>query len=252
MQYTEEQLTNAREKAPEDIQGLLNDPDFGAVVFMFAANQHIDDDKALDIEDAVIHTLLGLESFADLKENIQKLGVLPKAAEKIVEELDTNIFTNVKASLDGMQKKEIPILKVPSTLPPSTTQAKMPPKQPVPSVPTPVDVKRSEAKNALVGLITPPKKQSVPETPPNLPTAPIPPITTNKPTTPRHIFEKALQEKEIKQPTKQIPPTTQTPTHVVETKKPPTPVKTHPTSKAPYPKDFNKPPEHVDPYREEV
>lgn len=236
--YTEEQLLKAQKEAPEDIQELLNDPDFGPVVFMFATEQHVADDVALDIEDIVTHTLLGLEPLSDLQQEIQKLGVLPKAAEKIVEELDRNIFTNVKTSLNGMQKKQIPPKPV------TITTA-----QPLPAMPTtpPLSV-AVEDKRPLSELIIPKKPAVVTEPPQNLPVAPTTPPTAQKPTTPRHIFEKALQEK---QSIKTTPPTPQANAPTPATL-PPAPEKKHPTSKPPYPKDFNKPPKHIDPYREQV
>ncbi len=238
MRYTEKQLAEARKEAPEDIQGLLDDPDFGAIVFMFATNEHIDDDKALDIEDAVVHTLLGLEPLADLKQTIQKMGVLPMAAEKVVGELDRNIFTNIRASLNSMQKThtspqiERVEKETPQAVLPPLAKPTIPPLQP-------------KEKNPLEGLIAPGK---VVATPQNLPVAPAATIQITKPTTPRHIFEKALQKQTVGQTLaapKPTPPATKPVT-------PPTPAKTHPASKAPYPKDFNKPPEHVDQYREQV
>lgn len=233
MNYTEQQIKESFEKIPDDIQAILVDPDFGSLVFALTVQQNLAGEVALDIEDIITHTLLGLIPFKDLKEEMQKLGVPIKAAENLLIELQNNIFNDVQESLNSLQQKD--------SVASHSTEPKI-----IPLMPKTMQKDASPTQNQVPGNL--PTAPGIPLIKPNkMPPAPTQKPTINtappKPKTPRHIFEKNLKAKQ-EQPAPKEPPK---PAPALQKPAPPAPALKKPT-----PPTSAEPPTHADPYREQV
>ena len=103
--YTGEQLFELYSKAPEDIQGVIRDENLGPAIQVIGKDHGITPVQALDVEDIVLHTLLGIKPVNSFAKQIQeKLGISEDAAQKIARDVDENIFSPVKESLDKIQE----------------------------------------------------------------------------------------------------------------------------------------------------
>jgi len=141
MNHTKEQLFELYGKVPEDIQSIIRDENLGPAIQVIGKDHGITPAQALDVEDVVLHTLLGIKPAHSFAKQIQeKLNISEDVAQKIAKDIDENIFSPVKESLNKIQGTEKPerAIKIPITPPvhPSaTTDPKETPR--IPQAPTP-------------------------------------------------------------------------------------------------------------------
>jgi len=184
--YTKEQLFELYGKAPEDIQSMIRDENLGPAIQVIGKDHGITPEQALDVEDIVLHTLLGIESHQDFTRRIlEKLGISKDTARKIAEDVDENIFLPVKESLNKIHetKKSETTIKTPIVHPMRPSTQTVPEKAlQVPKAPFERTHGAQVQPSTLPSKIV--KKKPVPyegrsaQTPPTAP--PIPP-TTHKP-----------------------------------------------------------------------
>lgn len=155
--YTEEQLFEIYGKVPEDIQSMIRDENLGPAIQVIGKDHGITPAQALDVEDVVLHTLLGTKPANNFARQIQeKLGISEEVAQKIAGDIDENIFSAVKESLGEIQEvkhqeptvpqppkeapqiPQVPPLRKPEPAQPSTLPSRIIKKKPVPyeGVPT--------------------------------------------------------------------------------------------------------------------
>ena len=218
--YTKEQLFELYGKMPKDIQSIIHDENLGPAIQVIGKDHSITPTQALDVEDIVLHTLLGTIPIHNFARKIQeKLDISEEVAQKITKDIDENIFSQVKESLDEIHETERPetIVKIPITPPvhpPTPTTPKEMPRTPqAPFERKPEPVQPSTLPSKIV------KKKPVPyegvptQTPSPTPPTPhksivgaekvgvgIPPLKRPE----EHMFERKLREV--------VPPEAQKPT----------------------------------------
>jgi len=100
MEYTKENLIEKFNAVPKNIQGLIVDESFGPAITFLCKGLGVDAVKALDVEDEVLHVLVGISHPKDFIRNIQaKIGVDEEKARAIAEKVNDEIFQLVKESL---------------------------------------------------------------------------------------------------------------------------------------------------------
>lgn len=109
--------------SPQNIRDILSDKNLGLAIQVIGKDHRITPAQALEVEDVVVHTLLGIEPPQTLAERIQKsAGVSAEAAQEIASDLDENIFAPVKdlpaETQSAAKAPTIPIPPVPSAMTP--------------------------------------------------------------------------------------------------------------------------------------
>lgn len=195
MTYTSEQLFEMYQKAPAPVRALLDDPNLGPYIFGVASKYGVAGDKALDIEDMVVHALLGAEPLADMRRAIREgTGVSAKQAEDIVAEFEKTMFPLAGIGAPKSTSASAPV-SAPTSTPTVTATKGAPPEN------LPVSPDTSLAKPALADVPTPAPVQKETPAPPFPPSAYAQPIVPAgfvvtpeaQRLTPRDIFEKKLR-----------------------------------------------------------
>lgn len=105
--YKKEPLIEFYKNTPEDIRDILIDDNFGPAIQIIGRKNGVNPTQSLDIEDIVVHVLLGVEPEEGLIARIQKKINVPKeTARGITEDLEKNIFSYVKEPLKKIQRNK--------------------------------------------------------------------------------------------------------------------------------------------------
>jgi len=100
MNDTKKQLYEKYKALPKDIQNILLDENLGPVITLMCKDTGVGVEKSLDVEDAVIHVLIGDLHPKDFVQTIAQKAELPnETAQKIAREVTESIFEQVEDSL---------------------------------------------------------------------------------------------------------------------------------------------------------
>ncbi len=104
---TNENLLERCKKAPEDIKYMLLHEDFEAVVQVIGKDNGITPQQSFEVEEEIVDVLLGISRIKDFTQNIAKvLSLTEEGVYGIVKDIDENIFSEVRESLEKINAVE--------------------------------------------------------------------------------------------------------------------------------------------------
>ncbi len=163
--YTKEKLLELYKKTPKDIQGILLDKNLGPAISVIGKDAGLTALQSLEIEDSVVDVLLGVNKQKNLTQDItNKLNIKSETALKITNDINENIFSQVKESLTKIKegdkdtvlekdkavvqkkiviKTEVPLSVSPAVVGISEERKKIAIKELSKPIPTPVSLQRT-------------------------------------------------------------------------------------------------------------
>lgn len=119
MQYTEEQIAELFDNAPEEIREALSSQELLDAIVGFQTEYHLQMDIVGKIGESVRNSLLGLIGPQDFFNELVQSGMDAAAAQQVLTELNTKIFLPLQERMKG--KGGIPIPKAPTQQAPQKT-----------------------------------------------------------------------------------------------------------------------------------
>lgn len=95
--HTKDQMIEFYKNISDDAKNILIDDNFGPAIQVIGKENGLTALQSLDVEDIVVYTLLGINKREDVAMNITgKLNISLNTAQKIANDLDENIFSQIK------------------------------------------------------------------------------------------------------------------------------------------------------------
>ena len=104
MEHTSEELLAAFSKLPEDLQLAIWDLDIEGSIGDIGIGNHLQVDQMGILADHVALSIIGLEPVSDLAKNLIELGVSGEVINKIVGEVNQEIFLPIRDSMRQMEE----------------------------------------------------------------------------------------------------------------------------------------------------